>query len=232
MRAFLLPAVVLALVVTFTAAAGAPQVTITMRQVVTAPPLQAGGIPTRQTILSGAVANGAPGETVGVLARECGPANRRSRYRLVGGDETSAGGRWQVTLPPQGEFESRALGLSEYFRARWNGALSPPVLARGPLTPFLRNPRTRRGRFFVDAYIRTDSTGQNMARRLVELQRRNTATGTWIVVRRARFRRIVGGFAAIISHAERPRGVTYRVYIPVKTARPCYDPGWTVAWTT
>src|SRR5829696_2801236 len=166
MRAFLLPAVVLALVVTFTAAAGAPQVTITVRQVVTAPPLQAGGIPTRQTILSGAVANGAAGETVGVLARECGPANRRSRYRLVAGDETSAGGRWQVTLPPQGEFESGALGLSEYFRARWNGALSPPVLARGPLTPFLRKPRTRRGRFFVDAYISTDSTGQNMARRL------------------------------------------------------------------
>ena len=233
MRRRLLAALMLAaLIVTVAAAAGAPRVTIGVRQVVAAPPLQPGGIPLRQTILFGTVASGAAGETVGLLARECGPANRSTGFRLVGGDETSAGGRWQVALPPQSEHATGSLGLSEYFRARWNGAFSGPVLARRPLTPFLRNPVFRRGRFFVAVYVDTHSSGQKLAGKFVDLQRKNTVTGAWAVARRARLKRIFGGYSATVSHSVRPRGVSYRVYIPLKTARPCYDPGWTVSWTT
>jgi len=135
-------------------------------------------------------------------------------------------------VPPQSEFASGSLGLSEYFRARWNDALSAPVLARGPLAPFVRNFVSRRGRVFIRVYVNTHSTGQKMAGKFVELQRKNTATGAWVVAHRARLKRIVGGYSATVSHSVRPRGVTFRAYIPVKTARPCYDPGWTVSWTT
>jgi len=116
--------------------------------------------------------------------------------RLVGGDETSAGGSWQLTLPPQSEFGSGSLGLSEHFRARWNNALSAPVLARGPLTPFVRSSAIRRGRGFVRIYVDTHATGQKMAGKFVELQRKSTVTGAWVLASRARLKRVTASARA------------------------------------
>jgi hypothetical protein len=234
MRRLLVPGLVLAaLIVVVAAAAGGPQVTINVRQVVIALPSEPGGIPLRQTIVSGSVANGTAGQTVGVLARECGPANRSSGFRLVGGDETSAGGRWQVVFSPPGFGPGPgSLGLSEYFRARWNNVLSPPVLARGALQPFIRSGFDRRGRAYIRIYVPTHLTGQRMRGKFVELQRRNTATGEWVRAGRARLKSVKGEYLATLSYSLRPRGVTFRVYLPKSSTRPCFDPGWTVPWTT
>jgi hypothetical protein len=74
------------------------------------------GTGTYELDISGTIASNASGETVDVLAKECGPANRH--YRLVAGARTAAGGSW-VVVTGRGGVDLVQLPINAYFRARW-----------------------------------------------------------------------------------------------------------------
>jgi hypothetical protein len=101
------------------------------------------------------------------------------------------------------------------FQARWNGHLSKPSIVRAP--PAISFYRQARRRWGITVH-----SAANLKGRFVELQR--FAVGKWTRVRRKRLvptpRR--KGYYAIF--AVRQRGLTLRIFVPEKTAAPCYDP--------
>lgn len=227
------------------AGAGGSGVTIDVRLV----PMTAvvrihyGETPRRSVMLVGRVASGAARESVRIEVRECGSAVRF--FRSIGGASTTAGGRWQFgpignsSYSRRGDSGSYAhygtvgsrggnVGPSAHFRARWREAVSKPVLVRGPLIPEeWRVRKTRRGTV-LEVDVSTRDTGQNVARRFVELQRRVSGlTGErWVRVRRARLKRVSQHYEA--KFLIRTHGLVVRGYVPARTAAPCYVPGWTL----
>jgi hypothetical protein len=181
------------------------------------------GTGTYELDISGTIASNASGETIDVLAKECGPANRH--YRLVAGARTAAGGSW-VVVTGRGGVDLVQLPINSYFRARWRGHLSSHVLVRVPafVTAAWR-PRRR----VVEVAVSTGFSGQSLRGRFVELQRKVEATGTWVRVRRARLGR--GAYARYLGlqfktrFSVRARGLTLRILVPGETGAPCYTAG-------
>jgi hypothetical protein len=204
------------------AAASVPQVTI--RVIRSADP----GTRTSELNISGTIASGAAGETVDVQAKECGPSHRF--YRLVGGATTIEGGGWQL-VTTRGGVDLVQLPINAYFRARWRGNFSAPVLARVPafVTASWR-PRRR----LVDVSVWTGDTGQDLRGRFVELQRKVEGTDDWVPVRRARLGRASHARFAVFSarfSVPTPR-LTLRAFVPAKSAAPCFTAAGSAAFTS
>ena len=157
---------------------------------------------------AGSVANGAAGEKVEIEFRRC----EFGGWRVVGGATTGSGGAWFVELQP---FIG---GGSGFWRARWRNDTSPVIR---DLKPFGYSGYTyRRGRLSFTFYA-GDST-QYMGGRAVQLQRK-TAAGAWVLVRTAKLTRIRGyGYTYRSTFVVRTRGLRLRVFVPAKTAAPCF----------
>jgi hypothetical protein len=179
--------------------------------------------------IAGTVGNRAAGERVEVQAKECGFDRF---YRLIGAATTVSGGTWRVVtgvdVPP--------VPTNSYFRARWRGKYSKPVLLRIPAIVDVRwNPRRRLARAAVDPWL----TGLNFQGRLIELQRRIPGTDQWVLVRRARLVRtrrtgfrLPPGFASVFSanFVVPTRGLELRVRAPAATGAPCFSAGVSETW--
>lgn len=171
------------------------------------------GTNTYRAQLTGTIGSRAAGETVLILSKQCG---RRDFYRELEGTRTTAGGSWSFLVTAD-----HGVFLPAYFRARWRRSLSKPVVARVPISAWMRldvRPRVTRLTIF---------SVQNMSRRTVYLQRRD-ALGRWITVRRARPRRVERGRYTATFRVN-ARGLTLRGFVPARTAAPCYLPGATDA---
>lgn len=158
---------------------------------------------------SGTVSNGAAGETVEIEFKRC----EFGSWRTVAGAQTGFGGSWFVRV-------DSFIGIgSGSWRARWRNVASRPVVDLSPLAYTGWDYGRARARF--DWFL-GDST-QSMHGRPVELQRR-TRAGAWVRVRTARLARIVGrtGYWFRGTFAIRTRGLTMRVFVPARTAAPCF----------
>jgi hypothetical protein len=194
------PTVVVALLAFAVAsAAAAADALVTMEgRIVREPNMQA-----QSVRLSGTVPSPRAGERIEILAKECLSAY----YRQVAGTQTVAGGQWQAEVP---------LSSASAIVARWRGRRSAPFKATPRIEVFLAHDEgTRRWTAGVSSFL----TPANFSRRVVELQRLGPAG--WVRVRRARLRRAV--FASYSTTFFIPtRGLTMRVLVPDRTARPCF----------
>jgi hypothetical protein len=155
----------------------------------------------------GVISSRTANEYVAVMHRRC----RQKFATAVAGATTRRGGIWAAvqseSSPPIG---------SGTLRARWRSHLSKPVSLRPPLRIFLSRQPDRRIRIAI-------SVDERLGGRLVELQR--LAGGRWMRVRfvRLSLQRSAGflkSYSAVF--AVRTRGLTMRLFVPVKTAAPCY----------
>jgi hypothetical protein len=177
--------------------------------------------------LEGTIASKAAGETVDVLAKDCGPAHRE--YRVVAGTRTQAGGVWRVTQ----EAGLPAGPSGSYFRARWQDHVSAPALVRYPAAVRVTwQPRRRTATVVVSTWF----SGQSLRGRFVELQRRVEGTDQWVRVRRARLgrgrysRRFPPGQVFKTQFSVPTRGLTLRVFIPERTAARCFSANVSTTW--
>jgi hypothetical protein len=161
---------------------------------------------------AGTVSNRSAGEKVEIDFRRC----EFGGWRLVGGATTSSGGAWEVEIP------YFAGGGSGFWRARWRNETSSTIRDFRPLNYSAYN---RRGtRLWFDFYL-GDST-QYIGGRSVRLQRK-TAAGAWVLLRTAKLTRIRGyGFVYRATFVVRTHGLPVRVFVPARTAAPCFR-----AWT-
>jgi hypothetical protein len=185
------------------------------------------GTRTREVELTGIVATRAAGETVDVLVKECGPSHRH--YRVVAGAKTVGGGSWRIVTNEAPLYLQ--LPINSYFRARWRGHLSTPVLNAVPAYVSVTwRPRLRR----AEVAVSSGQTGQNLRGRFVDLQRKLAGTDSWVRVRRARLGR--GRFERYLGQlfrtrfSVRARGLTLRVLVPEDTGTPCFSAGVSQTW--
>jgi hypothetical protein len=169
---------------------------------------------------SGTLASGAGGESVTIMGQRCG----QNFSTAVAATTTRAGGFWQVTP----DFPSIAPTDPATYRARWNDRLSEPVTIRPPI--WIGRPAKQPGRrwtVFVHARLGSPAS-RDLRGRAVELQR--LAAGQWTLVRRARLA-AVGRFASFqVAFVVPARGLRLRVFVPAKTAAPCYGPAASTTW--
>ena len=166
----------------------------------------------RQVVLSGTIASGDAGQPILVSIKGCGPANRSWRplisFETGESTRTTAGGAWRWVYPDP------RLDEPLYFRAAWGLSQSRALLVRVPL-----HARSRlRGRT-LRVVVETEFTGQSLAGRTVELQRR--VGGRWARVAATRLRR-AGDHAYSATFLARVRGQKLRAFVPAATAAPCY----------
>jgi hypothetical protein len=171
---------------------------------------------------SGTIASRAANEYVAVLQQRCGSTSSTA----VAGASTREGGIWEAE-PVTG---ARPGQDSSTYRARWNGRLSEPLTFRADLPMTLTRLPGRRYRVSVS----TGDTRQNLAGRIVELQR--LTAGQWRRVRRTRLVRAQGSAGAYLSFSAvftvRARGLTVRVWAPSDTASPCYAASASGTWVS
>jgi hypothetical protein len=168
-----------------------------------------------KTRFFGVIASGAPNQYVAVLGKRCG--YRHSTQ--VAGASTSEGGAWSVEANPV-----LLTSSTNFFRARWNGHLSEPLVFRQPVTAFPFK-ETRR-RFTVQVASDKDLRG-----RFVELQR--LEGGSWTRLRRKRLvrsTRVNSNYNA--TFRIRQRGLRLRFFVPEETVAPCYSAGATKSFSS
>lgn len=167
-----------------------------------------------ETRFYGVIASGAPNEYVAVLGKRCG-----YRYATqIAGASTREGGGWSV------EASSVLLHpTTNFFRARWNGHFSQPLVFRSPISVHVY--KLGGGRFSIWLY-----SEMNMKGRYVELQR--LAAGTWTRVIRKRLVRYRTNNVYRAVFRVRERGLTFRGFVPDATAAPCYDSNATPTFTS
>lgn len=203
-----------------------PKVTIQVR--VTLPPHAP--VTMREIEVTGTIASAAANELVDVQVKECGPRNRF--YRIAGQARTVAGGSWRLETKRDG-IDVLNLPVNAYYRARWDGSFSTPVIALAPIWAGASlNRRTR----VVNVLVQTRPTGQSLRGKFVELQRKLPGTDRWVRVRRARLARATRPFnVADMFQARftvRARGLTMRVLVPPQTAAPCFSAGVSATFTS
>jgi hypothetical protein len=202
-------------------AAEAPRVTIQVRQHIDP------GTRTRELDVTGTVSSGAAGEVVEILAKDCGPNHRF--YRVVGGARTLPGGSWRL-VTERGGVDLSQIPINAYYRARWKGAQSDPVLVRIPaFVAVVWRPRRR----VVDVSVSTGLSGQTLRRRFVELQRKVSGTDQWVLVRRARLAASRDAESVFTARFAVPtRGLTLRAFVPASTGAPCFSAAASNSWTS
>jgi opacity protein-like surface antigen len=157
---------------------------------------------------SGEIPSARPNEYVTIMAQHCG-ARSASAFS---GASTRAGGSWSTEWWERG---------SATYRALWNGRLSDPVSVRVETRLTVNVTRQSRGRYHVA--VLTSNSPQPMHGRVIELQR--LAGGRWLTVRRVRLvargsAGYGGGYVAMLK--VRARGLKMRVFVPEKSAAPCF----------
>jgi hypothetical protein len=182
--------------------AAAPPPTTIAGDVVVAP----GNV--RTVALSGVLASRRAGQPLTLQARHCGRGNH---FRAVAGTRSGTGGAWRLqTTADSGTF----------FRVRVGRRFSRTLTFRSPLT--LDTSVGPEGHVVVS--LNTWTTGQNMARRQIELQQR-TETG-WLHLRTLRL--ALWRVPAAAPHTYiavtlvRERGLRLRIVVPASSAAPCY----------
>lgn len=178
-------------------------------------------------VFSGTVATGASGETVDVLAQDCGQRD----YRLIGGAQTRAGGGWQFENPEQvAPWRYTRVDSGTTFRARWRGHFSDPYLWRLPAwLSVIKIPGRRAWRVLVSP---PRLTTVSMQGKIVELQR--WSGGRWLRYRRAPLVPKPSYDYGALNHeavfAVPKRGLRLRAFLPARSAAPCYLAGVTQPW--
>jgi hypothetical protein len=77
----------------------------------------------------------------------------------------------------------------------------------------------------VTVFLDTSDTQQNLNRKIVELQRYDDATASWVRQGRANLRRSVSAAFTFTARFHRlRRGLMLRIVVPRKTGVPCYLP--------
>jgi hypothetical protein len=218
MKLVLLAAIGLALAAGVAAAWSQADVTLSLRQYTNANKV-------RVLVWYGQVANGAAGEHVEVLARDCGT---KPFYRIAE-TQTAAGGGWEIqsqsSEPPYGSVRWSG---GQTYRARWGNELSNTITLRFPFTAVgVKKISARRAwKVFLNTGDK-DWTGK-----VVELQRRNG--GKWVRFKVAKLVRKPSFTLGAYNHEtvfEVPaRGLTLRILVPAKTAAPCSLSGASDSW--
>jgi hypothetical protein len=152
-------------------------------------------------------------ERVTLVVREC-----NTRYfRQVGGALTTATGGWELTVGGGYGFPFGSSGST--YRVRWKNRMTSPFTWRTRLPVGV----TKAGSTVrVSVYTGYASPLQDLAGRDVVLQR--LSDGRFVDVRRRKLRAVdARTFSA--SFALTTRGLTMRVLLPTKSARPCYNAG-------
>lgn len=157
---------------------------------------------------SGRIPSARANEYVAIMAQKCGA---RSASAFAGAS-TREGGSWSAEWWESG---------SATYRALWNGRLSEPVTVRVETRLTVNVTRQARGRYHVA--VLTNNSPQDMDGRIIELQR--LAGGRWLAVRRVRLVArgspgYGGGYVAMLR--VRTRGLKMRVFVPEKSAAPCF----------
>lgn len=166
--------------------------------------------------LAGRVPTTAAGERVTILAKDC-PTGFWRQLRIT---QTLVGGGWEVTLAgPYGKPDEFPTS-GRTHRARWRDRWSVPFTYRERLRAGVK--KVADGRYRVSVGV---PVSVSLARKPVVLQRA-TESG-WANVRMARLSLVAGTGGLVYStiFVVRQSGLTLRVLVPLKTARPCYNPG-------
>lgn len=169
-------------------------------------------------VFSGTVSNGAAGEEVEVVGRDCGGQG----YRLISGAQTRSGGGWQAQNPSsEPPYRSTPVDSGMTFRARWKGQLSNPVVWRVPAFVGAVKVAGRRWKVFV-----TPSRG-TLKGKIVELQRQ--VGRRWVRYRQAPLLHKpsfdLGPFNHEALFAVPKRGLKLRAFLPARSAAPCHLAG-------
>jgi hypothetical protein len=176
----------------------------------------------------GQVANGAAGEDVEVLGRNC----KTSFYRQLTATKTLPGGGWEVESLSKDVFPPVSVEVNSgtTFRARWRDQLSEPLLYRAPLSNIYALELSR------NAWtVKVNPTPHNMTltgKTVVLQQRRGD---TWVLYRSARLvykpTLDYGGATNYQAVFRVPtHGLRLRAYVPAATAAPCYLAGASRPW--
>jgi hypothetical protein len=175
----------------------------------------------------GQTSNGAPGEEVQVVGRDC----LTTGFRLFAQTKTAPGGSYQIENPDSlnQPYTYVEVNSGTSFRARWGNDESDPILFRRPLAvyalEFKRNVWTVK--------VNPSPHNMNLARRFVELQRRQG--DTWVRYQRARLVHrptldYGGAYNYEATFAVETAGLKLRALVPAKTAAPCYLAGASKPW--
>jgi hypothetical protein len=176
-----------------------------------------------QARVSGQIASDAAGEDVVVLRQYCGrPLAEASAVTQA---LTRQGGFWTAEIP----IVSRPDNLvSESYRARWKGQLSPPVTFVGKLA--VSRSRLSRSRSRVSVFTTTNNP-VNLKRRQVVLQRK--VGNSWQRIAAARlFPHRVEYYTFVATFTVPRRGWTLRALVPAKSAAPCFRASVSEEWTS
>ena len=162
----------------------------------------------RRLTLYGAISAARPMQLVDLEARDCG----QPLWRVVARVETDVAGRWSwpYFYP----------GITASIRARWNGAVSQPVVVRDRVFVELRH---RGGR----GYAVSVRAKRSFEGRRVLFQRLDPARG-WVTLKTVALAE--SGAPAGVSYvyttarftAAAPPGALVRAHVPFAEARPCY----------
>jgi hypothetical protein len=171
----------------------------------------------------GAVTNAKAGDVVTVQFKQCGLYP--TQFRAFMTTQTIEGGAWSL-----GELLNVRLQIyaSGTFRALWGDEVSREVALKMRAGVYLQR-LPRRGRFTVRV-----AGAQSFWRRRVRVERFDTGSRTWILVRSLLLTESEGsrdyGQPILVAATEPfrpavPKGTTLRAVLPLAAARPCYVGG-------
>jgi hypothetical protein len=223
MKLLALAGIALALAGGVGAASSQADVTLAMRQYTNENKI-------RTFVWYGKITNGAAGEDVEVLGRDC----LTKDFRLYAGTRTAPGGGYEVesaqrTTP----YNIVDVNSGTTFRARWRGQWSNTILHKTPILAFYAEKIPKRRAWKV--VVNPEPAYMTLGGKPVVLQRRRA--GRWERFRSAPLVRTpnfdYGGATNHEAVFELPtRGMQIRALLPTKTVAPCYFGKTTPPWRT
>lgn len=156
--------------------------------------------------LSGVVSSQQAGESVVVLAQECG----KPAFTRVNAATTTAGGNWTLAVKPT---------INTVYQVRWKTAESATIAVRV-------KPRVRLSRVGSRFTVRV-SAAQPFVGKFVVFQRYNRARARWVTIRRVVLRTQATPTAGTVVSSARfrtrvARGTRLRALLPQSQAGACY----------
>jgi hypothetical protein len=170
----------------------------------------------RVLAFSGQISNGAGGELVTLVGKEC-----TGGLRQLAAAQTGAGGVWQVATPsPQQTYVEIFSGTS--IRAHWKEAESAPYHYRVGLIPYPLEHK----KGLVTVRVNPSPLNLKLAGKKVALQR--FRSGSWHPYQQTKLKYRPTLEAGAYNHEavfKVKRGLKLRALVPTATARPCYLAG-------
>ena len=162
----------------------------------------------RRLTLYGAISLARPKQIVDLEARDCG----ESLWRLVAHVETDASGRWSwpYFYP----------GITASIRARWNGAVSAPVLVRDRVFVELR--RLRGSNYAVSVRAKRSFEGRRVLFQRLDPARSWVTVKTVVLTESGAPQGVSYIYSSARFRAVAPSGALVRAHVPLGQARPCY----------